>query len=122
MTTRRSFFGWIAGAAAAPALARDAMASGGVGGHIKGLGGLRILGQGSNFREISVFPESTMNAERLAELQEAWVRHSLREAFDESSPPPLRAPHHFVRARALRLRGMPEHIARQKRPQRRGRA
>jgi hypothetical protein len=116
MTTRRSFFGWLAGAAAAPAVAQEAIANSGSRDLFLRLNGFHV---GGPLRGLVKVEGRPLDADRLARIQEALERHRFREEFAASVPSPIRAPRHFIRARVVRLRGMPEHVARNKRPRRR---
>lgn len=114
MTTRRNFFGWLAGAAAAPAVARDALA-----GQVTEPG-IAIQGFVPEFVGVDWGEEyrvkRSYTAEAAAELARLWKE---QEAYIDSFPRPVCAPRHYIRARLHRLPGLPEYVARQKRPRRR---
>lgn len=112
MTTRRGFFGWLAGAAAAPAVVRgqtvDAVgfAHGGM---------LRRLPVGALVGEWN----RPITRSDVPNIREALRNWDAIRAFMISRPEPVCAPKHYVRAPLHFLRGLPEHVARQKRPRRR---
>ena len=111
MTTRRSFFGWLAGAAAAPAAARDAMANNG--GFARVVMAPNFLMSGLIGDRIEI--DGPVSRREHLELADAMRHWRLRNLFLNSKPHPVRAPTHYIRARANLLRGLPEHVARQKR-------
>jgi len=112
MTTRRTFFGWLAGAAAAPSVARDALAN--TGGFAHG-GVVRNLGHYTAGSVRKLDPAEMLSPEITGQITRAVGAWAAQANFRLSRPPTFHAPHHYIRAPAPYLRGLPEHVARQKR-------